>query len=50
MTAAEGRRYFEAAAEALAMLPDVVEADASASLLLRHYGQQGTLAALSSEV
>lgn len=50
MTAAEGRQYFEAAAAGLAMLPDAAEADASAALLLQHYGKHGAVTALSSEV
>ena len=47
---ADGRAYFQAAADRLAMLPDASEPDVSAFLLRQHYGQQGTLTALSSEV
>lgn len=50
MTAAEGRQYFEAAAEGLARLPDAAAPEAAAALLLQHYGQHGTVTALSSEV
>lgn len=48
--AAEGREYFEAAAEALALLPETAGPGASPALLLRHYAESGTLTPLSSEV
>jgi hydroxylysine kinase len=49
MLAAE-RTYYQTAADRLAMLPDASEPGASALLLRQHYGQPGTLIALSSEV
>ncbi|WP_242528459.1 phosphotransferase [Novosphingobium sp. PY1] len=48
--ACDDRAYFQAAAERLAMLPDASEPDVPVLLLEQHYGQQGALTALSSEV
>ncbi|MEP7221828.1 MAG: phosphotransferase [Novosphingobium sp.] len=50
LTSGNGKAYFQAAAELLAMLPDSSEPDESALLLHQHYGQAGDLTALSSEV
>jgi Ser/Thr protein kinase RdoA (MazF antagonist) len=48
--AASSEAYFRAAAEILSKPQDESEADISATLLKRHYGLEGSIAILSSEV
>ncbi|MEJ2409343.1 MAG: phosphotransferase [Novosphingobium sp.] len=46
----EGKAYFLAGRDRLAMLPDASEPDLSALLLDRHYGYRASVSVLSSEV
>ncbi|GEM_PF-1071237 len=47
---ASAEAYFRAAAAILSMPPDLSEPDISATLLKRHYGLEGSIAVLSSEI